>query len=366
MTWSEEENRRLAGAVQEALATLHRLASSLERGDVHYAVHDEFLDRVLSLERYLATAIAAVNAGNHAPGFALLRSALEHHLVDHLLMRGRRRIRRGRKISQETFDRWWASWKGGEEGYEHIVDMQRNDKGSVRIVDEAIRVNDEHGVHEYSLSIYYAYFNEFDPLVGPPSEQEHLDHPWLEVDEQREIAREQRRLYEAAMRWKSIRDHLEVNEFYSVDELLQLNVHYRFLSAFVHPTPTGDKILQWHHSSYVPIYERDREHIAWELGHLYAAALATREIHVFLEMASDRPRVSIRDHDAIVRAARIAREQSARLWFVGDDPHPYDLEMRRLRASRRRCKGSDDDGVLRYYPNPYDRLAGLHRSRWQQ
>jgi len=360
---SDADDQRLSTAVDTAIHQLEQFPRMLRViGDTTYQIHHDYAERAVSLARYLRMATAAIRLDLNSPGYALLRCAMEHHLLDHLFMRADRHLVQG-SISKESYEQWYQRWEAGEPGTENIESMERNAGGHARIVYQGPHVADDDGRVEYGLSIYYAYFDEFDPLIGPPDEQRYIIDSWRGLEEWETEAREQQRLYGAAFKWKSICDNLVLNRIYSKEDVIRLNVHYRFLSAFVHLTPAADKIVQRQATSFAYALEKERPHAAWELGHIYAAAFAGRELEVLLRMADNRPPVGLDDREVIEAAAAEARTVSRHLWFPDDPPHPGDVWRRKTRKAWRRDDEptSDDVGVDEpYYRDPFSRLKELH------
>lgn len=364
MTTSQLEDHRLAAGVDDAIATLREVPSKFVRlGDTHHVLHDEYAERAVSLSRYLQGAIELIRQGLYSPGYALMRCALEHHLVDQLFMRADRYMVQG-PLSEDTYLRWREQWENGEPGTETIVDMSRNAGGHTKIVRRGPHVKEADGTVAYGLSIYLGYLEKFDPLLGPPTEQRYMEVSWRHLAVLEEQAVRQQRLYGEAFRWKSVCDNLELNGMYTGEDRIRLNVHYRFLSGFVHLTPRSDKIVQRMATSVVPVLEAERDHPARELGHLYAGAIAGRELRILVEMADAPPQVSFIDRKELEDAAAEALTVSRHLWFPGDPPHPYDLwNLRSWERWRRPGDPSGEDiGVNEpYYRNPFDRLKDLHR-----
>jgi hypothetical protein len=368
VTLNERENHRLAVAVDRAVDFLERLPELLTPvGDVQYFIHNQFADRAVSMARYLRIAVSAVRQDQNSPGYALLRCAMEHHLLDHLLVRADRYFVEGR-MPKVTYERWMRQWRAAEPGTEHILDLKFTEKGgdvgTFRIVLSGPHVKDDEGVVEYGLSAYYGYLAEYDPLHGPQRDQRYLIDAWGELATFEERARRHKQIYDLALRWKSICGNLVLNGLYSDEEIVRLNVHYRFLSGFVHPIPSADQVVQRQASSSVAMIEAGRPHAAWELGHLYAAALAGRELGIFLQMADSQPPVELAERAAIEAAAAEARTAARHLWFPGDPPHPGDLWRRKTWAAWRQDEepAPEDVGVEEpYYRDPFERLKELHR-----
>ena len=364
MTLTSEESERLRDA---GVAATRFLAEMPERivpaGDTHHVLHDDYAERAVSMSRYLSMAHRATVEGEHAPAYALLRCALEHHLVDHLLFRADRYVVQG-PTSQETFARWQEQVASGEPGTETIVELTRNEGGHTRIVRSGPHLSNADGERLHRLSAYYGYLDEFDPLAGPPDQQRFLELDWTLLDHAEEHAREQQRLYGQALTWKGLRDNIELNGFYTGEDLVRLNVHHRFLSGFVHLTPASYRVPHKRPNAVIPYREQYREHIAEELAYLYVAALAARELTLLLDGIAEPPLAHVVDVDAVTAAALGARQTSAHLWFPGDEPHAYDRWLNENAEAWRR-EGSptrEQVGVSEpYYRDPFERLAALHR-----
>ena len=95
-----------------------------------------------------------------------------------------------------------------------------------------------------SIVLHPMYFemDSFDPFFGPPDEQpEYAD--WLAESDARDHATEQRQRYNAFLRWGALVDSLILNEIVAPDHRVHLNVHHRFLSAFVHSHRAAHQLL---------------------------------------------------------------------------------------------------------------------------
>lgn len=219
------------------------------------------------MSRYVSMAHLATVDGEYAPAFALLRCALEHHLVDHAVPS---RPLRGPGSNQSGDVRSVAA--AGRFRRAGDRDNRRTDPqprpGHTRIVRSGPHLSSADGERRHRLSAYYGYLEEFDPLAGPPEEQRFLDPDWTLLDHAEEHAREQQRLYGQTLTWSGLRSNLELNGFYTGEDLVRLNVHHRFLSGFVHLTPASYRVPHKRPNAVIPYRERYREHIADELAHL--------------------------------------------------------------------------------------------------
>jgi hypothetical protein len=67
-------------------------------------------------------------------------------------------------------------------------------------------------------------------------------HPFDSLDEREVWAKRNQALYGAFLRWGSICSNLELSHLASRAEIVQLQVHYAFLSAFAHATKAGYEV----------------------------------------------------------------------------------------------------------------------------
>lgn len=155
----------------------------------------------------------------------------------------------------------------------------------------------------------------------------------------------------------------------SRETLGRLEVHYRFLSAFVHPVPAPyDLVYGRNRPTCAPRYD----HYASELVLLYINRLAAEELKSLRRMAARTPRVRLHDWATVESHMRAAERAAAHLWFPGDQPHLYDYveeaNSRGIRSGRmvprdrRPTPNQLRASQVRYYRDPLRRLVKMHRS----
>jgi hypothetical protein len=125
--------------------------------------------------------------------------------------------------------------------------------------------------------------------VGSPGVQQYFDNGIFDVDERRKYAEENREKYDRYLKWASVKESLKANGFADESTLRQIDVHYLFLSTFVHPNTNfisdlyGRNVWDW------PIYD----HYSSELVLLYVIVLAVEELRNFRVMTLREPTVEI-------------------------------------------------------------------------
>jgi hypothetical protein len=355
-----------AGAVLEDLRDFER---RLRHGRVQHSQHGEFAERARSLAIYLSSALRLTFAEEYTSAYAVIRAALEHHLTDRLLFVGNRYMQQYNGVKKADYQQLERDRAQRRPGTEEIIRTAYSD-GTMWVVRSGIHPRDPGGRRRrQTLSIYYFLLDQFDPFVGPPRDQKHLARGFTPVEHRLRNAQEQQRTY-SALRWPELKANLRENRLCSAETLRRFEVHYRFLSAFVHPVPAGYNLVYGRNRpSGAPRYD----HYASELVLLYINKLATSELRYLKRMSARTPRVRIVGWPTVEAHANTADAAAAHLWFPGgDEPHMYDrveeansrgMHRGRLVPIDRRPKPDDLAAhQIRYYRNPLRRLIGMHQS----
>jgi hypothetical protein len=364
------EHATLLNTATDVVADLHEFHGHLRRGRVAHHQHDMFAERARSLAIYLSSALRLARADEYISAYAVLRAALEHHLTDRLLFVGSRYKQQYTGVKKADYERLERDRARGEPGTQDIMRIAYAG-GTMWVVSSGLHVRDEAGrLRRQTLSIYYFLLDEFDPFVGHPREQQHPSCGFTPVEQRIRIAEEQQRMY-VPLRWLEIKANLRENRLCSEETLRRFEVHYRFLSAFVHPVPAGyDLVYGRNRPTGAPRYD----HYASELVLLYINKLGAEELRFLKRMTQRTPRVRLAGWATVESHAAAANAAAAHLWFPGvDEPHAYDrVEEANARGMRRgrvlipmdRRKAPDDFAPrqVRYYRNPLQRLIRMHQS----
>jgi hypothetical protein len=374
-----QDHSDLLASAQTLLTDLREFRGRFQETRQSYAIHYDFADRALSLEGYLSAALTLAMDGSYMPAFALLRSALEHQLVDQLLLLGRRYKQVVTEMKRTDFNAWHQAWKSRKPGTETITSLRWTSKataliGSVEVVHTGIHQRGGRtGRFARALSIYYILLRDYNPFIGAPWDQRFLvrEHGPLEV--YMKLAEDQRRTY-GNLKWDGIRDgikyNLRLNGLLTEKTLRQLGVHYRFLSASVHPWPAATDLVYGRRAS-----QRGRyDHYASELVLLYIIEIAAAELISLGKMASRAPRLKLADWPSLLADVKAAKASAAHFWFPGGEPHEFDRVAEanaRLWHGRKGIPRSfppkhviRPDQLtheqIRYYRNPLRRLIQMH------
>jgi hypothetical protein len=300
--------------------------------------------------------------------FGAVRSALEQHLVDRLLFVGSRYKQQIPDVKRSDYLALVRARANDEPGTENIVRIDYN-SGTLVVVRRGLQPEGANTRRGRTLSIYYFLLQQFDPFVGGPNEQAYLARGFTPVELHIDAAHEQRRIYNQALRWEQIKVNLRENRICSTETIRRFEVHYRFLSAFVHPVPQAFELVYGRNRpSGAPHYD----HYASELVLLYLNKIASNELRYLRRMASRTPRVGIDGWEELEKRIQTSDAASAHLWFPEDAPHNFDyVEEANSRGARRnrivplseRIAPSDlSPNQVRYYRNPLRRLIRMHQS----
>lgn len=361
---TEAGNEALRATYLGLSTYLNSLDSQLVHGDAYHVQHGEFCKRARQFAGYTDASIVLADQQQFSQAFSLLRSALEHWVVDLVMMLGDRFVRHYYGSSQEQLNEVTGRWHTGELP-SVVEEPQLVGKGgsTLRLVHRGLTSQDG------SIVLHPLYFeiDNFDPFFGSPDDQAQFAD-WLDPTRAREHAEEQRRRYNTFFRWGALVESLVLNSIIEPHHVTHLNVHYRFLSAFVHSHQAAHEQLA---TASLP-GEPPIEHTATELVLLYANQLAGRYMTAFIAMTKRPPPVGLDTEDVLASLVGTCLAQSRHLWFLDDAPDIYDRGQELLALAAEEGKfGSAmtvqdpmalDVNQIRYYRNPLNRLQRMHVS----
>jgi hypothetical protein len=216
-------------------------------------------------------------------------------------------------------DEVWAEWQKArdkdEEWTRSIANWERR-KSTAWLVREGMPVKSDAGETQYLLSWYYRLLEQYQPFAPRPSEAEKVDDGLSDPEVTRRHAARNKAVYDAHLRWPSIKRSMQVNGLATDFAFDQLEAHYRFLSAFTHPVTDTRGLLYGRNEWSVPRYD----HYSSELCLLYISVLAAWELQNFLSMSSRTPTVALTDADELQQLQQALRRASRHLWWIGDAP----------------------------------------------
>lgn len=358
-----EEHGSLVNSARAVSELLRGVERRYDHGDVQHHQHTVFAERADGLGRRLQSVLGLIGSADYPEAFTLLRAALEHHLFDQLLFRATKYAYAIDHVSQED----WVSLEPTLQGPDLIsADL---DSGRVTVVRSGVHFKGESaGPDAMSLSVYYHYLENYRPFLGHPKQQALFAPEHATQAQQEKWARDQQAMYGSALKWPALQRNLEINQIYEQKDLFRLDVHFRFLSAFVHPSTDQDEHLYGRNvrKDDLPRYD----HFSSELGLLYLLWIGASELRALEAMSKRTPRVSLKGWSDVEGYIRVADTLTAYAWFPGQDPQFYD----RVQEANGRISADAQNGIpehpvtpeqlpveeIGYYRDPLQRLIRLH------
>jgi hypothetical protein len=306
VAWAGEvEHFALINTARDLMSELEALQGRHVTEGVHHANHGDYGERAQQLAQQLRAADSLAITDRYGPALGSLRVGLEHVMVDSLVFLGDR-WQRGKGISEATWLGWVRERQAGEPWTRDIIEWSRDTNGSVRIVREGIRSEDGTQV----ISIFYFLLGEYVPWLGPPDAQDLVEDGLVSLEDRRERARKNRSYYRQYLSWGAIKGNLVLNGLATSEDVARLDVHYRYLSGFVHPIAHTAQDL-YGRNARAPLYD----HFSSELVFFYICVFAIRELENFRRMTDRSPRLRLRDWAAVERKLSDARHACAHLWL---------------------------------------------------
>lgn len=362
---ADDQHADLVAAWVRIHEVMDQLPQLLQWEDVQYMDVTDMADRVRGLAMHLGSAVELAGKFRYDSALALLRTGLEHCVVDWLVFHGRTLVQRYIGVNDEKWQEWQAARATGTEWTTTIRDWTRTKKGDVRVVREGLYSEPDEGGHRRQISIYYFLLGQYRPTLGPPTAQ---TEDWaISRDELRRMARENQALWHVYLTWSSLLTNLQENELVDDVDAGRLTAHYRFLSGYTHPvvdqrreTYGRHALLGW------PKYD----HYSSELVLLYAITLGVLDLGNFIRSLDQRPAPSLANDHEIEQMLESAQSATSYFWLLGANPHAYDRWKARNEAAFRSVR----DGVraelpteptpdeVPYPADPLQRLVALHTS----
>jgi hypothetical protein len=256
----------------------------------------------------------------------------------------------------------------GEAAWTASVVELKYEKNAARLVRTGHPVTSADGSVVERLSPYAPVIEDHNALLGPPDLQEELAGAFADVDQLKKWASRNRYAYNRFFRWPAIVDNLKLNDRINDRGALEVETHYRFLSAFSHATGTGYQLV---HGRQSILGTCPQEHLLGELVLLYAASIAVTELRSFSAYVDERPKLDLRNHSEVEADVNSAVQATSYFWYprIGE-PAPYDFFEEANRLAYPQGRSGRDEHAPRpedipavevsYYANPLERLERLH------
>lgn len=359
------EHPKLTRAATSLVSTLERWSDEVRPapGGNVWMHHHQFAERTEHLAGHLDSALTLADRARHRSALALARTALEHHLLDRLLLLADRYEEVVRPEDPALIAEWERDWEQRSEPWtKDVVAVERTSNGkALRLTRRGHTVTGESGER---ISPYWVAMEHYNAFLGHPDQQMSTVRPFHDVERRQSWARRNQALYGSYMRWSSICHNLELSELVRPGELVQLQVHYGFLSAFTHATQSASDLHMRPLPGGPPI-----DHVLGELALLYVCTIAIAEIDTWAIYIRARPQILASLRPTLPVFVDEVRAIITYFWFLGGRPQQFDrYQEANRRAHPLMLAGgrpaitphqlADED--VGYYDQPLERLARMH------
>ena len=365
-----QEHPQLYESASRAVELLVGLEGNLTAGPdgALWMQHMEFAERAARLAEHLGAAIQLAANKYFPSALTLLRTSMEQACLDELLLLADR-YRELLKVDESAYEQLKDEYDSGSATWaSSVVSFERTPQG-VALVRTGHPIKNQEGEVVERVSPYYPVIERHDAILGPPSSQSETPDAFSDPQQLREWAKQNASLYHRYLKWPAILSNLELNGRVSEREADGLEVHYRLLSAFTHPTGTGYQMVSPRRAG---LYRDDRIHLLGELVLLYVCSMGVCELRSFLEYEAVRNTLTFKNHDELEGVCAALASTVGYFWFprVGA-PTQFDF----FEEANRRAWATGGATVLTrdatppelippdevsYYRNPLQRLERLH------
>lgn len=328
--------------------------------------HVDFAERTQALADHLRGAVLLAESGFLWSALALMRTALEHHLLDRLILLADRYEEIVAPPDPSQTDEWVKEFEAKDAPWtREVASITPVRQGrALKLVRFGHNVVDVDGNVNERISPYWVAVEHYDAFVGHPDLQIATARPFSSLEELEQWARRNQALYSAFLKWSSICWNLQLSGLVMPATLTQLQVHYSFLSAFTHAVNTRRRAIG-HTRPGGP----SAEHVVGELVLLYAAAIGISEIKAWETYIDGRRSLLAPLSPRITQQVARTEAVVGYVWFLVGGPQPFDLyqEANRradplLRSGARSAVTPEmiPEDEVRYYADPVERLSRMH------
>ncbi|HCG00879.1 MAG TPA: hypothetical protein DEV93_10100 [Chloroflexi bacterium] len=317
-------------------------------------------------------AILALSASFHyAAAFGVARTALEHHMLDRLLFLATRWISVSRIKPQDVAaeDKRLTALQATSRP--DIVKWWYDPKANfMKLLIRGVFREGSLG-RGMTVSPYFFHVDRYDPFVVKARLAPRVATGFRDPASDKRWAEQSETDWYRLFTFRRLLENLVINRLLPTRELIQVEVHHSFLSAYVHGIQKAYELAYGHRRG--PNLGAF-DHYDSELCLLYAIALAAAELEAFGRMARRQPRLHLREWPNVEREIQAARAAASHFWFMSGGPHLYD-RIQEIDTRIPITPGSKppwarkikDPSTLkpasvRYYLNPLRRLIRLHWS----
>jgi hypothetical protein len=295
--------------------------------------------------------------------FILLRTVLEKFLFFWLMFKGRKYrwtvtfhiipniSKTITEARNKTLELWKNEMKSGNPYLKSVIDIQAGKKvDNIIVTYEGEGMFVEENGHQTGIAI---------PIYNLilESEIKHITDPSIsEGETPKSLKQLQNNMYHHFVYIKGILKNLTMNNLITKAQLNQINIHYNFLSNYVHPTIANRRM--WENLNFLStqLHQDALKELIW----LYIAKFMYLYVEVFVSSYKTTSNQSYCHKCEIIMNE--LRSLSKDLWFLNDDPTQFDIDQSNQRKMYLRARKHMTPADIIYYENPLERLQKMRSS----
>ena len=361
-----DDHGTLPAHADRMVSILESVETYTIHGSVGHMQHIDHAKRLHQLAHHLRAILRLNESGHYPSALVVVRAALEHHLMDRLILLANRHIVTYTKAKRKDAARWEYDIRALQANGSDIAGWFWDEAG-LNVVHRGLHSNKSKKGRGQTISSWYFEADRFDPFVGPKRHAGRLAAPFWEKRLMQQLADEQASAWKYLFRHDAVMKALRVNRLLSGLHI-QVDVHYAFLSAYSHPSKRGYEAV---FGDNTPDRTVLFDHYASELLLLYVIVLASAEIEVYGRMARREPRLALREWEVAMAAVRESQAAASYFWLLSGEPVMFDRIDTvhtppgnwKPKWGRPKVDPADIRPVrIRYYRNPLERVTKLHSS----
>lgn len=189
------EHESLLETATTLTAVLRDFDNRLLPSEVDHQQHRDFARRARSLSLQFEAIVQMIRLDLYPPAFSVIRTAMEHELVDELMMLGNLYKQVFGSVTDEQWESLLASYDERRPEASTIVERPtRNSRGRVTIVRRGL-FEEGAAVTDATISALYFAMQQYSPFIGSPSDQGRFDDPFSTNERRRQWAAESREIW---------------------------------------------------------------------------------------------------------------------------------------------------------------------------
>ncbi|WP_268543675.1 hypothetical protein [Candidatus Nitrosotenuis cloacae] len=376
----DNTKRSICDFLEELISTGVSLSESIERDLTHglsvaNLYHGDLFDVLQSEFQTMDSILILVKNQKFKESFVIIRTLLELLLYFWLMIEGKlyRQITTytvqpldgltAEERTKEIVQKWKDKKKQGDVGYQQIIDIQELPKkpNMFRVVYQFEGLFDEKDKTRSGDFIPFYYFmltDHYSPSILNEQKESISAADYLYESKSEHIAI-QKQFYYSYMRFESILDNLELNNLIIKNQKEYLEIHYNFLSQFVHPT----KEAVWRFGNRLShkTWPNIPDDVVSEQILLYVARIQFNFLKIITDkFRKENPLALLQTYFRFMSELNLA---SSHFWFFDNNPTSYDIRNSDIRKDAyRHLEKKEPPDIIIYYEDPILRLNELKHS----